>query len=101
MTEKRYGHPDFYKLLETMAQVHSDKNHDYAGEGDPLRNFKASERMGIEPWVGVAVRMCDKFTRFENFIKQRELHVKDETIDDTLIDLANYALICILLRRNK
>jgi hypothetical protein len=40
MTNKQYGHPEFAPLLEEMKKLHSDKNHDYAGGGDPLGNFK-------------------------------------------------------------
>jgi hypothetical protein len=32
-----------------------------------------------------------------SFVKQEELKVKDESIRDTLIDMANYALICAIL----
>jgi len=36
----RKGHPDFYKYLEAMAVLHSDKNAEYTQGGDPLGNFK-------------------------------------------------------------
>lgn len=39
-TERRYGHPRFYELLKELAQLHNDKNHDYAKGGDALGNFK-------------------------------------------------------------
>lgn len=41
-TEKRHGHPDFYKMTEEEVALHSAKNKDYAGGGtnDPLGNFK-------------------------------------------------------------
>jgi len=38
--KKKYGHPRFYEILNELAQLHSDKNHDYAVGGDPLGNFK-------------------------------------------------------------
>jgi hypothetical protein len=99
--EKKWGHPDFYVLLDTIADLHSRKNHDYAGEKDPLANFKAVERMGFTAFDGAIVRMCDKWTRIENFIKSKNLQVKDETIEDTLMDLAVYSLIAILLKREQ
>jgi hypothetical protein len=52
---------------------------------------------GIPAWKGCAVRIGDKFSRLMSFLKQEELKVKDESIRDTLIDLANYALICAIL----
>jgi hypothetical protein len=92
-----YGHPDFYKLLDKMREVHSSKNHDYAGADDPLRNFRMCEAMGIPAWKGVLVRISDKFSRICSFAKQNELQVKDESIKDTLLDMANYCVICAIL----
>ena len=37
---KKHGHPKFYQILEEMAQLHSDKNHDYAESDRPLGNFE-------------------------------------------------------------
>jgi len=102
MAKKRYGHPGFYELLERMAQVHSDKNHDYAGfGGDPLANFRVCENMGVEAWRGALVRICDKISRVWSFAKQDELTVKDESVEDTLLDMSNYCLLCLLLYRER
>ena len=98
---KRYGHPLFYELLEEMAELHSRKNHDYAGENDPLRNFKKAEQQGIEPWRGVLLRMSDKWSRLESFAVQDTCKVNDESIEDTLMDNAIYSLLCIILRREQ
>lgn len=91
------GHPRFYDLLKRMAEVHSAKNRDYAGETDPLRNLRQCADAGIDPWVGVIVRMTDKLDRLKSFAKARAFAVKDEGISDTLIDLANYSLLCLIL----
>ena len=98
--ERRHGIPGFYELLNTMADIHSAKNHDYAGE-DPLSNFTTCEKLGILAWKGCLVRMTDKYCRLANFAKSNEMHVSDENFEDTLVDLANYSIICVLLyRRN-
>lgn len=94
-----YGHPGFYELLEKMADLHSRKNHDYAGEGDPLRNFRKSLEQGVEPWRGIMIRLSDKWSRLESFCKQGTLEIKDELIEDTLMDNAVYSLLAILLYR--
>lgn len=94
-----YGHPDFYKLLAQMGELHSRKNADYAGD-EPLRNLKAASRIGLEPFIGVLVRMQDKMTRIEEFAKKDVLEVADEKIEDTLMDLAVYALLGIIIRRD-
>ena len=99
--EKLYGHEQFYDLLMQMAKLHSDKNHDYAGESDPLRNFKKAEQQGIEPWRGALLRMSDKWSRLESFAIQDTCKVKDESIEDTFIDNAVYSLLAIILRREQ
>ena len=96
MKKKFYGDPEFYKLLEELAQLHSDKNHDYAGE-DPLSNFFLSEKMGIPAWKGCLVRMSDKISRLWSFARKGAYKVQDEKVEDTLMDLAVYAIIAILL----
>lgn len=66
------------------------KNHDYAGANkDPMGNFRCFG------WQGVAVRIGDKFERLANFVKQGELETKDESVEDTLIDMINYCAICL------
>ena len=47
-----------------------------------------------------AVRLDDKLHRFKQLIKQ-EAEVKDESITDTLMDLANYAIMAIIEIENK
>ena len=88
---------EFYRLLEEMKRVHNIKRHDYASKEDIFQNFRTSELGGIAAWQSVAIRIGDKFSRLMSFVKQGELKVQDETIGDTLIDMANYALICHIL----
>ena len=99
--KKYYGHKDFYKLLDKMKEIHSNKNHDYSGEGGPFRNFKMSEAMGIPAWKGCLIRMGDKYSRLCSFAKKEEYKVKDENVEDTLLDLAIYSLIDIILYRER
>lgn len=94
------GDPRFYDLLNKMAEIHSRKNHDYAQE-DPLSNFRISEKMGIPAWKGALIRLSDKVSRLWTFAKKESLEVSDETFTDTLMDLAVYALITILLYEDK
>jgi len=99
LKEIKYGHPDFYKLLDQMADLHSRKNHDYAGTKDPLKNLKASKRIGVDPLTGVMLRLQDKWSRLESFMTSGEFLVKDESVEDTLMDNAVYSLLGIILRR--
>lgn len=39
------------------------------------------------------MRLSDKFNRLENLMLNGECEITDESIKDTLIDLANYAIM--------
>lgn len=79
-----------------MAEIHSKKNHDYAGD-DPLSNLKLTETLGwLKGWQSIIVRLGDKYSRLLNFAKKQKLEVKDESFVDTCIDMANYALLCAI-----
>lgn len=94
----RYGDPRFYTLLDEIADLHSRKNHDYAKTDEPLSNFHKSRDLGVEPWRGVLVRMSDKYSRLEQLAGGKL--PQNESLRDTLIDLAVYSLICILLKED-
>ena len=95
----RHGHPGFYRLLDEMADLHDRKNHDYAGD-DPLSNLKLCSTFGIAPWLGVIVRLTDKWSRITQ-LATKEAQVTDESIEDTLLDNAVYSLLAIVLRREQ
>lgn len=83
------------------VEISKRKNADYATEADPFANFKACEMIGIPATTGILVRMTDKLMRVSNLLKKGEAQVKDESIGDTLSDLANYAIILRMLIENK
>lgn len=96
------GHPRFYELVETIKQLHSRKNQDYAdSEHDPLSNFRLCEDAGISAYDGVLTRISDKFSRIMRLrFKQKNSQtqaVNEEPVTDTLMDLAVYSLIAIIL----
>lgn len=98
--EARNGHPGFYELLKKMGDIHSRKNGNYAKASDALSNFRISRELDIDPFRGCLIRMSDKWSR----ICQLSKGVPDlvgESLEDTLIDLANYSLISILLLREQ
>jgi len=93
--EERHGDPRFYALLAEIAELHSRKNHDYSKPTEPLSNFTRSRALGVEPWRGVLIRMSDKWSRIEQLASGKT--PKNESMRDSLIDLAVYALIDVLL----
>jgi hypothetical protein len=95
MTKEEYL--AFHKAAcERMIETTRRKNSDYTGiSNDPFANFKAVEQQGVcSTETGFRVRMTDKIMRLDSFIQKGVLEVQDETVNDTLLDLANY---CILL----
>ena len=83
----------FQSTLKEMYEIMQRKNADYTTTEDPFSNFRIVEKLGIsgvEQWI--LVRMTDKISRISNLIT-REAKVKDESITDTLQDLANYSII--------
>lgn len=85
----------FKEYLTRMEATMLAKNADYSGQGDdPFANFTAVERLGIcAAETGFMTRMADKYCRIVTFVKKGVLQVKGETIEDTLLDLATYALL--------
>lgn len=71
-----------------MHQTMKNKNADYTGAADdPFRNFRRHGAMGF------LVRMNDKLARLESFVEKGTYAVKDESVLDTCLDLANYAVL--------
>ena len=92
------GSPAYLALLEQMADLHRRKSAGYAGDNpDPWANFRECERMGIAILDGLDTRMSDKWVRFCNLRKNTANEQVGESLRDTLMDLASYALIRICL----
>lgn len=106
MTPKLYtqiSDPKSTKYIEVMGQaieLHARKNSNYAGfvEGDPYANFRQCENFDVAAWLGVLVRMSDKWSRIMTLAKGVPDQV-GESFEDTLIDIINYAAICVCLYR--
>jgi isopropylmalate/homocitrate/citramalate synthase len=73
-------------ILNEIRQLYNRKNADYGNSFD-----KTLDEFGL---VASATRMSDKFNRFKSLI-QNPAQVPDEKIEDTLIDLASYAIMTI------
>lgn len=93
---KKIGHPKFYKLLSELAELHEKKTNNYSG-GIPLQDLRKSKKLGIEPWIGILLRITHKFGRLEQIVKGRKIMCRDEKIRDTLMDIASSSLIAIIL----
>ena len=75
-------------IAQDVAMLVLEKNADY---GD------AWQKHGL---AGVLVRISDKALRLQN-LEGKEALVVDENVDDTLMDIAGYALLGLLKERSK
>ena len=94
---------NFEDITEDMLRICRAKNSDYSGASpDPYQNFSQVERLGIcKVEQGFLTRMTDKLCRISSLVKKGSAEVKDESIEDTLIDLANYSIIMLCYLRSK
>lgn len=86
---------EFREICEMMADLHDTKSADYSGVQDPYANMRECEKMEIPAWQGALVRITDKTSRLMAFAKKGS--VNHEAIEDTFVDLANYAVIALIL----
>lgn len=97
----RRGSARFYQLLEEIADLHSRKNANYSEDNDPLSNLRLCQQfVGVDPFLGVMVRLTDKFSRLSQLAKGKPDEV-GESIKDTLMDNAIYSLLAIILWEEK
>lgn len=88
------GYVDYFsEILQEMSDVHERKNADYGN------NFhKRFKRWGF---ITALLRLSDKMERLENIYEKGQIEVKDESVEDTLLDLANYAVMTLVELRNQ
>lgn len=85
-------------LMLEMVTLHLNKAAGYSGlkTTDTWRNFRRAERLGVPAWKAVLVRKGDKVSRYENLaLDLRNDQLQNESLRDTLIDDAAYALIAV------
>jgi hypothetical protein len=88
----------FYSLCDSLKAMHASKSADYGcpSGNDPLANIRnGAAFVGIPSWKGAMVRLSDKVTRLATFNATGRLG--HEGVEDTLLDLASYALLALLL----
>ncbi len=81
------------ELCDGLNQLYARKNHDY---GDSFHQTFVEEGLAM-----ARIRLGDKFSRFKTLSRilptdSTQQQVTDESIRDTLLDLANYAIMTVL-----
>ena len=91
-------HPNsarFHELLKQAGEMHDRKQADYGRGDDPFANVRGSEEWGVKGWVGAMIRAQDKVRRLQAHATRGSL--VNESVEDSLLDLAVYALIALVL----
>ena len=76
--------------MATLKHINS-KNADY---GDSFAKVRAKYPEAI------LIRLEDKMSRLEQLMQHGNRQVKDESVEDTLMDLANYCIMELVERKN-
>lgn len=76
------------ELCESLNKLYAQKNKDY---GDSFHATYLEEGLAM-----ARIRLSDKLNRFKSLSRSGEQEVKDESMIDTLLDLANYSLMTVL-----
>ncbi|MBY6846702.1 DUF1599 domain-containing protein [Clostridium botulinum] len=75
------------KICEELNKIYKNKNHDYGDSFGETYN-----KLGI---ISAVTRITDKVNRLQS-LAIKEQKVKDESIKDTLKDLANYSIMTLI-----
>ncbi|WFD12229.1 DUF1599 domain-containing protein [Tepidibacter hydrothermalis] len=77
-------------ICEVLNGIYEKKNHDYGDSFAKLRNELPNT---------ILVRVYDKYSRLKTLMQGADQKVTDESIDDTLMDLANYCIMELIERK--
>ena len=81
----------FREITNQMADLYERKNHDYGDSfGETFRKLGP---------ISAITRITDKYNRIVSLTTKGEQKVDGEAIEDTLIDLANYAIMTVMEMR--
>lgn len=86
---------DIYNaIISDLAETYEAKNADYGDSvGDTYKKFGD---------VSFLTRITDKYNRILSLADKGECGaVKDESMDDTILDMANYCILWLVERRLK
>lgn len=89
---ENYIHP-FQEITNGLYGTYCKKNRDYGNSFEQSLN-KFGE-------ISALIRISDKYNRLCSLITNKGQEVKDESIDDTILDMANYLIMWQMYRKSK
>ena len=94
----RPGSREFVAVLEEIKSLHLRKTLDYGQDDDALSNIRSSaDVVNVPPWAGCILRISDKMHRLRSFFRRGKTEF--DGVEDTLLDIAAYAVIALVLYR--
>ena len=75
-------------ICNQLNAIYERKNHDY---GDSFAKSYREYGMTMP-----CIRLEDKLNRLKTLVKSGDAKVADESVRDTILDLANYAIMTVL-----
>lgn len=89
----------FEKQLIDIVATNRRKRKDYAGDGDPFRNFKDTAiQVNGSPGLSVEVLLATKASRLKTLLFTGASAV-NESVEDTILDRAVYSIIALAMYR--
>ena len=94
----RPGSREFVAVLEEIESLHLRKTLDYGQDDDALSNIRSSaDVINVPSWAGCILRISDKMHRLKSYFRRGRCEF--DGVDDTLQDIAAYAVIALVLYR--
>ena len=94
----RPGSREFLQVLDELRNLHLRKTLDYGMDDDALANIRSSaDVVNMPAWAGCILRISDKLHRLKAYFRRGR--VEFDGVEDTLKDIACYAVIAEVLRR--
>ena len=96
----RPGSDSFLSVLDELKTLHLRKTLDYGCDEDALSNIRNSaDVINVPAYAGCVLRMSDKMHRLRSFFRRGQ--VEFDGVEDTLLDLAAYSIIALVLYREQ
>jgi len=94
----RPGSAEFLAVLDELRELHLRKTLDYGVDEDALSNIRTSaDYVNVPAWAGCVIRLADKMHRLRAYFRRGK--VEFDGIPDTLLDMAAYSIIALVLYR--
>lgn len=92
---------EFIKIQAEQYALFQKKMLAYGKSNITLGSSMETEKERDFSLLGVYIKLHDKLSRLKNLLlNKNDNFVEDESIEDTIIDIANYGVIGLMVKRN-